>query len=143
MKMRNEILVNAPPRSIYERAAATEHWPEILPHYRFVRVLNADEHHRVVEMAAWRGVIPVRWRAEQINDPAVPGIFFRHIAGWTRGMRVQWRFENAGGQTRVTIDHELRSPLASFIGKYFIDPIATRTLRCMKEIVESAAPRFK
>jgi hypothetical protein len=52
-------------------------------------------------------------------------------------MCVQWRFESTEGKTRVTIDHELQSPLASFIGKYFIDPIATRTLRCMKSLAES------
>lgn len=135
--MCNEIVVNAPPERIYERAADTERWPEILPHYRFVRVLNGDASRRTIEMAAWRGVIPVRWRAEQINDPDVPAIFFRHLGGWTKGMRVRWRFEPAGAQTRVAIDHELNSPLAPIIGKYFIDPIATRTLRCMKALAES------
>jgi uncharacterized membrane protein len=143
MNMRNEILVNAPAQRIYERAAATERWPQILPHYRFVRVLSIDANRRTVEMAAWaapfdrlRMTIPVRWRAEQVNDPNAPAISFEHVRGWTKGMRVQWRFENAAGQTRVTIEHELRSPLAGFIGKYFIDPIATRTLRCMKALAE-------
>jgi uncharacterized membrane protein len=137
MRMRNEIVVSAPVQGIYERAAATEHWPEILPHYRFVRMLNGDATRRTVEMAAWRGVIPVRWRAEQINDPATPRIYFLHLSGWTKGMRVSWEFDSDGKETRVSIDHELRSPLAPFIGKYFIDPIATRTLRCMKALAES------
>ncbi|HKU68498.1 MAG TPA: hypothetical protein VJP85_12040, partial [Candidatus Baltobacteraceae bacterium] len=91
----------------------------------------------IVEMAARRGAIPVRWRAEQINDAAAPNIFFRHLGGWTAGMRVWWIFTPlAGGKTHVRIDHELRSPLAPFIGKYFIDPIAARTLARMKEICE-------
>lgn len=136
MQMRNEIMVSAPPERVYERAAATERWAEILPHYRFVRVLAGDERERVVEMAAWRGVIPVRWRAEQRNDPATPRISFRHLSGWTKGMLVHWDFETIGDRTRVTIDHELDSPLAVFIGKHFIDPIATRTLRCMKALAE-------
>jgi ribosome-associated toxin RatA of RatAB toxin-antitoxin module len=140
MKMCNQIVVNAPAQQVFERAAATEEWPEILPHYRFVRVLSSNGNARVVEMAARRGAIPVRWRAEQVNDPQTPRIYFRHLAGWTRGMQVVWRFEADAAGTRVCIDHELRSPLASFIGKYFIDPIATRTLACMKEIIESAAP---
>jgi uncharacterized membrane protein len=137
MRMCNEIVVNAPAQKIYERAAATERWPEILPHYRFVRVVDGDTERRTVDMGAKRGLIPIRWRAEQINDPRTPGISFRHLRGWTKGMRVFWRFENEDGRTRVTIDHELRSPLASFIGKYFIDPIATRTLRCMKDLAEN------
>jgi ribosome-associated toxin RatA of RatAB toxin-antitoxin module len=150
MKMRNEILVNASPQRIYDRAAATERWPEILPHYRFVRVLSGNANSQTIEMAAWatpfenlrvlrylRMTIPVRWRAEQTNDPRTPAIAFRHLGGWTKGMQVLWRFESNGVQTRVTIDHELRSPLAGFIGKYFIDPVATRTLRRMKTLAEN------
>jgi ribosome-associated toxin RatA of RatAB toxin-antitoxin module len=137
--MRNEIVIDAPPQRIYERASATPHWPEMLPHYRYVRVLESNGPRSIVEMAARRGSIPVRWRAEQVNDPQRPQIFFRHLGGWTKGMRVYWRFTPlANGKTRVRIDHELHSPLAPFIGKYFIDPIATRTLARMKEICEGA-----
>ena len=137
MKMRNEIVIAAPAHRIFALASATENWPEILPHYRFVRRLSGDERRRTLVMGALRGRIPVSWRAEQVNDAATPAIFFRHIAGWTRGMQVWWHFEPAGGGTRVTIDHELRSPLAAFIAKHFIDPIATRTLHRMKELAET------
>jgi len=142
MHMRNEIVVSAPPQRIYEHAAATERWPQILPHYRFVHVLSGDADSRTVEMAASARfeklgmTIPVRWRAQQVNDPITPRISFRHVSGWTKGMLVHWEFETDGEQTRVTIHHELRSPLAPFIGKFFIDPIATRTLRCMKALAE-------
>lgn len=140
MRMRNEIYIAAGAASIFERAAATEYWPQLLPHYRYVRILQKDGARRTVEMAAWRGAIPVRWRAEQVNDPATPEIHFRHVAGWTRGMDVVWRFEPQGAGTRVIIDHEWTSPLAAFIGKYFIDPIAGRTLAHMKLAAEGSAP---
>lgn len=143
MQMSNEIVIAAPPQRIFEHASDTPHWPQMLAHYRYVRVLAFDGVRMVVEMAATRPfdklrmTIPVRWQAEQINDPALPEIFFRHLRGWTRGMRVYWRFTPLdNGVTRVRIDHELNSPLAPFIGKYFIDPIATRTLARMKEICE-------
>lgn len=136
--MTNEITIAAPPERIFERASDTAHWPQMLPHYRYVRVLHSDGSRYVVEMAARRGKIPVRWRAEQINDPLKPQIFFRHLGGWTRGMRVYWRFTALhNGKTRVRIDHELNSPLAPIIGKFFIDPIATRTLARMKELCEA------
>jgi ribosome-associated toxin RatA of RatAB toxin-antitoxin module len=136
--MANEITIAASPERIFERASDTPHWPQMLPHYRYVRVLDSDGKRRVLEMAARRGKIPVRWRAEQIDDPAKPQIFFRHLGGWTRGMRVYWRFTPLhNGKTRVRIDHELSSPLAPFIGKFFIDPIATRTLARMKELCEA------
>lgn len=143
MRMRNEIVVRATPQRIYERAAATERWPQILPHYRFVRVLSGDAEVRTVEMAASAPfeklgfTIPVRWRAQQVNDSLTPRISFRHVRGWTKGMLVHWEFETDGEQTLVTIHHELRSPLAPIIGKFFIDPIATRTLQCIKALAEA------
>lgn len=139
MKMLNEIVVNAPPMRIFQYAGATERWPELLPHYRFVRVLEDDGRRRVVEMAARRGAIPVRWRAEQINDPATPRITFRHVSGWTKGMEVVWHFEPVEAGTKVSIEHVLQSPIAPIAAKYFIDPIASRTLACMKRIAESGS----
>jgi|SRR5579884_108605 len=141
MRMRNAIVIDADPQQIYLRAGNTESWPQILPHYRYVRVLRRDGDRALVEMAAWREAgavrIPVRWRAEQQNDPSIPQIFFRHLQGWTSGMLVYWRFVPlAHGGTRVEIDHELHSPLAPFIGRYFIDPIATKTLGCIKRACE-------
>lgn len=137
MNVTNEIFINAPAMRIFEYAGATERWPQILPHYRFVRVLERDGQRRIVEMAARRGLIPVRWRAEQINDPATPRITFRHVSGWTKGMEVVWRFEPTETGTKVSIEHELQSPIAPIAAKYFIDPIASRTLACMKRIAES------
>ena len=137
MNVTNEIFVNAPAMRIFEYAGATERWPELLPHYRFVRVLERVGQRRIVEMAARRGLIPVRWRAEQVNDPVTPRITFRHVSGWTKGMEVVWRFEPTETGTKVSIEHELRSPIAPIAAKYFIDPIASRTLACMKRIAES------
>lgn len=142
--MRSEIVIDAPAARIFERARDTAAWPRILPHYRYVRVLLSDGKRRVLEMAARRPLgsarfgIPVRWRAEQIDDPAIPQMFFRHLGGWTKGMHVYWRFSPAAdGKTLVQIDHELRSPLARIIGRFFIDPIAARTLQRMKEVCET------
>lgn len=138
MEMRNEILIDAPPERIYRYASDTERWPEFLPHYRYVRVLERDGDRRVVEMAARRSGIPVRWRAEQINDPQTPSIRFHHLAGWTKGMDVEWRFERVDGGTRVSIDHRKRMlfPMNWIVGKFFIDHIAARTLRRMKALAE-------
>jgi ribosome-associated toxin RatA of RatAB toxin-antitoxin module len=145
--MRNEIAIDAPAQRIFERAGATESWPQMLPHYRYVRVLEKSGDRRIIEMAARRPIgnprvgIPVRWRAEQTNDASIPQIAFRHLSGWTKGMRVYWRFlPLSSGGTLVQIDHEFDSPLAPIIGAWFIDPIATRTLKTIKRICESNAP---
>lgn len=145
--MRNNIIIAAPAQRIYALAAATERWPQILPHYRYVRVLESHGARRTVEMGARRGRIPVRWRAEQINDPVRPHVGFRHVAGWTKGMEVQWLFEPVEGGTRVTIEHVLdfQFPIAArFIGKhvigaFFVHSIANATLACIKSLAESGA----
>jgi ribosome-associated toxin RatA of RatAB toxin-antitoxin module len=141
----NRIGVHAPAQRIYEMASATERWPVLLPHYRFVRVLSGDgDNERTVEMAARRGCIPVRWIAVQHNDPKVPSVAFHHIAGWTKGMDVLWRFEESNGETIVSISHwlDFAFPIgAAFLEKhvvagYFIDGVATRTLAQMKRLAE-------
>lgn len=143
MKIADEIVIAAPAPAIYALASGTEAWPRILPHYRWVRIVREDGNRRIVEMGAKRPVaasglaIRVRWRAEQVNDPGKPLVTFRHLGGWTGGMQVAWRFEPVEGGTRVTIDHELRSPLAPFIARWFIHPIASRTLACMKAFAET------
>lgn len=99
-------------------------------------------------MAARHGLVPLRWTAEQRNDPERPHIAFHHIAGPTRGMDVEWIFtELAAGRTHVRIVHRLafRFPFAAdFFGRYvvsdvFIHGVASKTLACMKRLAESGA----
>jgi aromatase len=140
-----DIRASAP--QLYRFAAATEAWPAILPHYRYVRVLARSGDSQTVAMGAWRDFIPVSWVAEQTNDPQRPTIRFRHVRGWTRGMEVEWRFEPIEGGTRVTIEHRLafRFPFAAeWLGQhlicgYFVDGVAAKTLARMKTLAESGA----
>src|SRR6478752_384724 len=48
---------------VWALASAVDRWPVILPHYRYVTVVQerADPPRQIVEMAAWRGIFPVRW----------------------------------------------------------------------------------
>ena len=142
---RNTVEIAAPPERVYALASATERWPQILPHYRYVRVLADDGTTRTVAMSAWRDVFPVRWVARQTNDPAGPHIAFHHVRGWTRGMDVEWTFEPRGATTLVTIVHRLAFafPVASaWLGKhvvsgYFIHGVAAKTLARIKALAEA------
>ena len=144
---RNVIEIAAPARAVYALASATEKWPEILPHYRYVRVLEDRGATRVMAMGAWQDVFPIRWVAEQTNDPQTPHIAFRHVRGWTRGMDVEWIFEEFARGTRVTLEHRLKFlfPVASeWIGKhvvsdYFVHGVAAKTLARMKVLAEGRA----
>jgi ribosome-associated toxin RatA of RatAB toxin-antitoxin module len=133
---------------IYRLASATERWPELLPHYRYVRVLAQNGAARTVEMAARHGFVPLRWTAEQTNDALRPHIAFHHVKGPTRGMDVEWIFTPLGDDTtRVQIVHRLafRFPIAAdFFGKYvvsdiFIHGVANKTLARMKQLAEAGA----
>lgn len=145
MKSRLHLVMRAPIERIFPLAADVERWPEILPHYRYVRRLPGAE--RRFAMGARRGPLPVRWEAIQRPLPAERRIEFLHTGGVTTGMQVAWRFEEADGATDVSIEHrlELAWPLIgewavrNVIGPQFIEAIARRTLRRVKELAEGAA----
>jgi hypothetical protein len=144
MRTRIHQVIHAPYERVFALAADVERWPELLPHYRYVRrVPGPGERH--FEMGARRGPIPVRWRAIQRPLPDERRIEFIHTGGVTRGMAVAWRFEQNGDGLDVSIEHDLELgwPLIGdfaarrVIGPQFIDAIAGRTLRRVKELAEA------
>jgi ribosome-associated toxin RatA of RatAB toxin-antitoxin module len=145
MHVGNSIIIAAPPSRIYALAAPVERWPALLPHYRWVKVLEDRGDTRLVEMACWRGRIPLRWTALEELLPEVPRIRFLHVAGATRGMEVAWEFLPHGAGTQVRIEHDLRLPWPiigpavadRIIGPLFVQDVANKTLQCMKRLAES------
>jgi hypothetical protein len=100
-----------------------------------------------VVMAARREWFPVRWTAAVHLLPDVPRIEFMHVGGPARGMRVAWIFDPTTRGTRLTIAHDMsaiqpplvRTRLGTEIAaRMFIEPIARRTLACMKAIAEES-----
>lgn len=150
LRTMNRIHVNAPPGAVFDLAADVWRWPELLPHYRYVKVVQRDpvSHHRVVRMGARRGRIPVRWSAEQECRPDTGSIAYRHIAGVTRGMNVEWRIQPQGDGCAVSISHELlrpqgilRIPFADWVvGQVFVKVIAQSTLDGIRKHAEALAP---
>lgn len=145
MKSRLRITVKAPAARVFAFARDVERWPELLPHYRYVRPQPGAPGERRFAMGARRGPIPVRWEAIQRPLPERGEIEFRHTAGVTRGMRAAWRIEPRGDEVEVSIEHHLdlawpligRFAAERIIGPLFVEPIAGRTLRHMKRITEA------
>lgn len=143
----NRIVVHAPPETVYAVAADVAAWPEILPHYRYVRVLVDGDRGRTVEMSARRSGIPVAWGSRQELLPDRLQVRYHHIAGVTRGMDVLWTVESGPDGTVVTIDHDLdpqrwwlRPRISRYIvGTMFVMHIADRTLRGVKRRAEILA----
>jgi ribosome-associated toxin RatA of RatAB toxin-antitoxin module len=146
MRKSNSIIMRAPKISIFETAANLELWPEILPHYRYIRFLERSSNRNVVVMAARRSGIPISWTSEQIIDRDKCEIHFHHLKAWTKGMRVVWTFQETPDGVLVGIMHDLKFRVNSFapiadkiIGDFFIHHIANKTLCCMKVYVEARA----
>lgn len=151
MRTVDRIVIRAPVDRVLKVAADVERWPEILAHYRWVRVLERRDGGGTVEMAAWRpfGLFryPTWWVSEMTIDPGARTIRYRHVRGITSGMDVAWRIESQGQATEVTIVHEWAGPrwplvgrLAArlVIGPVFIHGIASRTLVGIKRRLEGA-----
>jgi ribosome-associated toxin RatA of RatAB toxin-antitoxin module len=143
MIIRDERLVAAPPDLCFRIAADVERWPDILPHYRWVRFLRKDGFGTGrVEMAAWRDIAgPLRYPTWWVSDMHVaadePAMYFTHVDGITRRMDVKWAFESRGGGTHVCITHGWDGPRWPLIGgvawrfviaPLFVHVIAQRTL---------------
>lgn len=153
MRTVDAITIAAPVERVWPHARDVERWPAILPHYRWVRRLEGPEGgDGVVEMSAWRpfgGPLdwPTWWRSAITVHPAEHVVRYRHIAGITRGMDVEWRLMPRGdGATDVTIVHEWRGPAWPLIGSIaarlvigpvFIHGIASRTLAGIKRAAEA------
>jgi ribosome-associated toxin RatA of RatAB toxin-antitoxin module len=134
--------VSAPPDLVFEVAADVERWPDILPHYRWVRLLDRSAEPATVEMAANRPFGPLNWptwwRSEMRVYRARREVRYRHIGGITTGMDVLWRIEPRDAGSHIHLLHEwdgppwplIRRPAAEWvIGPVFVHGIASRTIR--------------
>jgi len=143
--------IAAPFDRVFTAASTVTRWPDILPHYRWVRMLDEG----LVEMAAWRpfGLVkyPTWWVSEMTIDRPAGEIRYRHVRGITRGMDVVWRLVEDGGGSGGAVDVEIvhtwdgpRWPLIGglaanlVIGPIFIHGIASRTLAGIKHAAENA-----
>lgn len=141
MRIVDEIVTTAPPDLVFEIAADVERWPKILPHYRFVRMLENDGQGGIVDMSAWRPFPgfrwPTWWRSEMRIDPARREVHYKHIRGVTRGMKVVWQVTEVEKGTHINLVHEWDGPWWPLIGRpaaravilpVFVHGIASLTL---------------
>jgi ribosome-associated toxin RatA of RatAB toxin-antitoxin module len=136
----DEIEVAAPPDHVFEIVRRVERWPAYLDHYRYVRLRQQAALAAVVEMSANRPFGPLNWPTWWVShmwaDSAQRSLRFRHIAGITRGMEVEWRVQPSGGGSRVTLIHIWDGPswplgkwiARRIIGPVFVQGIASRTM---------------
>ena len=144
----DELVVRAPSDIIFDLARDVEHWPDHLPHYRYVRFdEKTADGGGIVEMSANRPFGPLGWptwwrsvmrvhgagasdsgasrrtpgqssSAGLAASAAAPAVRFRHIGGITTGMDVEWTFSPAEGGTLVRIVHVWDGPRWPLIGRF-------------------------
>lgn len=152
MRTIDRIDIQAPLDAVFDAAADVERWPDVLGHYRWVRMLERRPDGGEVEMAAWRPFGPVKyptwWASDMWIDRPRREVRYRHIRGITRGMDVVWRLSSAGEGTHIELVHEwdgpawplIRRPAAEWvIGPVFVHGIASRTLAGLKAHLERRA----
>lgn len=145
MRTRHEAVVRAPAGAIFALAADVERWPSLHPAYRWCRVLERTPDGVVFQMGGRIRGWPARWTARQERFPSDGRIVFRHLAGITRGMVVEWQLRPVPQGTHVTILHDLimtwpligRAVSDLVVGPIFIDWIAARTLDGVRRVLET------
>jgi aromatase len=143
MKTSSSVEIRAPADRVFAMVSDLERWPERLPHYRSIEVLERRPDGWVVRMSASRDGIPVSWVSLYRAIPETRQLYFEHLRAWTKGMVVWWNLAEANGVTRVEITHDLAfrfRPLAPvvepIISGFFIEAIAGKTLRTFKGHLE-------
>jgi ribosome-associated toxin RatA of RatAB toxin-antitoxin module len=153
MRTVDEGFVRAPMSIIFPIVRDVEQWPAHLKHYRFVRFRErASDGGGIVEMAANRPFGPINWPTWWLSEMQVtgansstPAVRFRHIGGITKGMDVEWKFEERDGGTQVELVHAWDGPrwpligvfaATTVIGPVFVHGIAARTLAGLTRVAE-------
>ncbi len=140
----SSILIHAPRERVFDTVKDLSRWPEMLPHYRYVRLLGTEGQRSIVKMAATRDGLPIAWVSAYEADPSSLELRFEHLRAWTKGMKVVWTLSPTEEGTRVEILHDLQfrfPPLAwlaePILGGFFIENIANKTLRVFKQLIEA------
>ncbi|MDQ2890629.1 MAG: hypothetical protein M3R65_08765 [Gemmatimonadota bacterium] len=151
MRVLDELVVRSHVDRIFALAREVERWPEHLQHYRFVRFnRKLAGGGGVVEMSANRSFGPFDWPTWWMSDMEVaenvPLVRFRHVAGITKGMDVEWSFETVPEGTHVRVLHVWNGPqwpvigdiaATTVIGPIFVHGIASRTLAGLARVAEA------
>ncbi len=149
MRLVHTAHIRAPLAVVFDLARDVERWPELLPAYRWCRVLERTQDRLTFAMAGCIRGWPARWVAVQEADASASRIVFRHLRGITRGMRVEWRFEPDGEDTKVVLVHDFLLPwplvgrwvTERIVGPVFLDVIARRTLEAVRVRAERLGGR--
>jgi hypothetical protein len=125
-------------------ATPVERWALLLPNYQWVRYHGRSGQGTIVQFAAWRGPLPVRWTAEQIVFPEEGRIVYRHLRGLTSGLWSEWRLVQTADAVEVTVSHGWQpsvpiagAAFAALACALWVAPLTAVTLAGLARVVRS------
>ena len=109
-------------RQLFDLVADIQRYPEFLPYWREVRILESGGDRLYVQQRLDAGPVPVRFRTRVAFEPE-RRIHITTEDGPLRGMEIEWRFEPAGEDRchvslrvqREPVRGPLRGPLEALL----------------------------
>ena len=135
--------INAPLAKVYEIAKDSESYPKYMKDVQSVTVVEREENRLVAD---WVGIIPqflmkVRWRQEELWDPATHSSTFRQIEGDYDFLNGTWTFAEQDGGTLFTqhLEYEYNVPTLGPLIKRVIHAIVVKNLENINEAFKTRA----
>lgn len=150
MKVTTREYIIGPLDRVFELAEDVMRWPQIMPHYKSVKLLDEYGNKRVLEMVAYietakkKRVLPIKWTAIQESIPEERALSFWLIKGPLKDMEVEWTFGEMEYKDKSIVeigaDYTFNKYLliAKYaVGNFFVHNPFSSTLSCLKDIVEA------
>jgi len=135
--------INAPLDTVFAIARDAERYPEYMKEVQSVTPVERDGDRLVAD---WVGIVPtfglkVRWRQEEVWDPATHSSKFRQLSGDYDRLEGTWTFREEEGGTRFdqSLDYEYNVPTLGPLVKKVIHSIVVKNLEAINEAFRARA----
>ena len=106
MRLEESIVIDCPPRALYNMIKDVERHADLLPGYTESRIIEQKKDSCIVQREAVMAGKKRRWRSEVWFEDG-QRIHFRQVEGPLHGMHVMWVLEPRPDGTRMSIIHEV------------------------------------
>ncbi|MEW6606211.1 MAG: SRPBCC family protein [bacterium] len=144
IQTKNTIIINKDIDKVFEIATDFERYPEFIPTYKKVKIIEKNADNIIIERSGMAGGKEITWRS-LVKLEKNKSITAEQLAGPIPGMKIEWLFEEVGNTTKITLIHNFeykKIPLIGpIIGKFIVAKIvykmADDTLKAIKNRVEA------
>jgi ribosome-associated toxin RatA of RatAB toxin-antitoxin module len=144
IQTKSEVIINANLTKVFDISADIEKYPEFIPVYKEVKILERKGNTLIVQRIGIVNNKQVRWKSEIKINP-YHSIEAVQLQGPLKGMKVVWQFERIDNEkTKIILIHYIVYKKIPILGKLItrfiianiIKKIAEETLEAIKNRVE-------